>query len=376
MHELSAHLLRWHAANNSYALATVIEVTGSAPRPVGATMAVNDAGATVGSISAGCVEGAVSDLCQQVLKSGRPARETFGYSDSDAFAVGLTCGGQVAVFVHPVRPTQFATVEAAMRPGDAAALVRDLATGVMQVVHSDRTVGAPFGAAAVRQARAMLELGATGVRTVGDEGRETTIFVQSFAPPPRMIIFGATDFAAALCRVGRLLGYRVTVCDARPVFADTARLPDANEVVLDWPHRYLRRTQLDARTVVCVLTHEPKFDIPALRTALRLPLAYVGALGSRRADAERRTQLRASGLTDTELALLHSPIGLDLGGRTPEETAVAIGAEIVAIRHGGSTQPLSRTDRAIHGAPEQAGSSGPETKFGEFATPACRQPLE
>ena len=233
--------------------------------------------------------------------------------------------------------------------------------------------------------RAWVQFGAdadeprSGVRSVGDEGLEITIFVQSFTPPPRMIIFGATDFASALCRVGRLLGYRVTVCDARPVFADTARLPDADEVVLDWPHRYLRRTQLDARTAVCVLTHDPKFDIPALRTALRLPLAYVGALGSRRADAERRTQLRASGLTDTELALLHSPIGLDLGGRTPEETAVAIGAEIVAMRHGGSTQSLSRTDRAIHGAPDQAGSSGhpgPKTKFGEFATPACHQSLE
>lgn len=161
-----------------------------------------------------------------------------------------------------------------------------------------------------------------------------------------------------------MLGYRVTVCEARPVFADSARLPEADEVVVDWPQRYLRSTPVDSRTVLCVLTHDPKFDIPVLVEALRLPVAYIGAMGSRRADAERRARLRAAGLGDAEIARLRSPIGLELGGRTPEETAIAIGAEIIALRNGGSARSLSATRRPIHG-PEPAafpdpGASGAE----------------
>ncbi|MBH0780675.1 XdhC family protein [Nocardia bovistercoris] len=348
MRELGGHLLRWHAAGQSYALATIVGIKGSAPRPPGATMAVDAEGNVRGSLSGGCVEGAVVELCLTVLETGEPVRETFGYSDADAFAVGLTCGGELDIFVHRVTPPRYPPVEAALRTGAPVALVRDLDSAALAAVGLDAEVGAPMDPAVIGQARAMLDTGGAAVRVVGCADRERTVFIESFVPPPRMLIFGATDFTAALCRVGALLGYRVTVCEARPVFADSARVPEADEVVRDWPDRYLRGTEVDARTVICVLTHDPKFDIPVLTEALRLPVAYVGAMGSRRADRERRERLRAAGLTDADLRALHSPIGLELGGLTPEETALAIGAEIVAVRRGGSARPLSDTDRPIH----------------------------
>ncbi|WP_280385531.1 XdhC family protein [Nocardia wallacei] len=348
MRELGAHLLRWHAANTTYALATVVAVSGSAPRPAGATMAVDEFGNARGSLSGGCVEGAVYELCREVLGTARPVRRRFGYSADDAFAVGLTCGGELEVFVHRITAQHHPAIEAALDPGGPLALVRDLDSGALVAVGPGIAAGSRVDPAVVRRARAMLEAGMTGVCVVGCADRERTVFVESFVPPPRMIVFGATDFATALCRVGRMLGYRVTVCEPRPAFADPARIPEADEVVREWPDRYLRHTPVDARTVICVLTHDPKFDIPVLAEALRLPVAYVGALGSRRSDRDRRRGLRAAGLSDHELRHLHSPIGLELGGQTPEETAVSIAAEIVAIRRGGSSRPLSATDRPIH----------------------------
>lgn len=163
-----------------------------------------------------------------------------------------------------------------------------------------------------------------------------------------MIVFGAIDFASALVGAGKFLGYHVTVCDARPVFATRARFPDADEIVVDWPDRYLRGTPTDRRTVLCVLTHDAKFDVPLLKEALRLPVAYVGAMGSRRTHEDRARRLREEGVSASELARLRSPIGLDLGARTPEETAVSIAAEIIAARHGATGTPLTDTDRPIH----------------------------
>ncbi|NEA07050.1 XdhC/CoxF family protein, partial [Streptomyces sp. SID10692] len=202
------------------------------------------------------------------------------------------------------------------------------------------------------EARALLDAGRTGPLAIGAEGsrcgRPIELLVESSVPPPRMIVFGAIDFASALVRAGKFLGYRVTVCDARPVFATAARFPEADEIVVDWPHRYLAGTGTDARTVLCVLTHDAKFDIPLLEAALRLPVAYVGAMGSRRTHLDREDRLREVGLTDRELARLHSPIGLDLGARTPEETALSIAAEIVAVRRGGSGVPLTGAHTPIH----------------------------
>ena len=175
-----------------------------------------------------------------------------------------------------------------------------------------------------------------------------------------MLVFGAIDFAAAVARAGKFLGYRVTVCDARPMFATRARFPDADEVVVDWPHRYLAQTPIDARTVICVLTHDPKFDVPLLEVALRTPAGYIGAMGSRRTHDDRLARLREAGLTEDELARLRSPIGLDLGARTPEETAVSVAAELIQLRWGGSGQPLTdTTGRIHHNSPQLTQPAGP-----------------
>jgi len=198
----------------------------------------------------------------------------------------------------------------------------------------------------------MLDHGSTGLLRIGPDGErrqdELSVFVQSFAPPPRMLVFGAIDFAAAVARVGKFLGYRVTVCDARSTFATVKRFPDADEVVVEWPHRYLASQEVDARTVICVLTHDPKFDVPLLEAALQTDAAYIGAMGSRRTHDDRLARLREEGVSEESLARVASPIGLDIGARTPEETAVSIAAEIVAHRWGGTGRPLTATDGPIH----------------------------
>lgn len=198
----------------------------------------------------------------------------------------------------------------------------------------------------------MLDTGRTGTVGLSEDGSRCpgglTLLVEANVPPPRMIVFGAIDFAAALVRAGKFLGYHVTVCDARPVFATRARFPEADDIVVDWPDRYLRRTATDGRTALCVLTHDAKFDVPLLESALRMPVAFVGAMGSRRTHEDRTRRLREAGLSDHELARLRSPIGLDLGARTPEETALSIAAEIVATRRGGTGVPLTDSKTTIH----------------------------
>ncbi|AYF75880.1 XdhC/CoxI family protein [Nocardia yunnanensis] len=354
MREVAAQLRDWNAADVRYAVATVVSVAGSAPLPAGTAMVVSADGEAVGSVSGGCVDGAVYELCLDALRTGRAARESFGYSDADAFAVGLTCGGTIEVAVAP-GPVPAAGL-AAIADGEPVAIAQLLgARGELVLVWPDRhlgTTGTPdLDAAVIARARDMLAADRTGiVRLPGPIATE--VFVTAFRPPPRLLVFGVTDFAVALVRTGKLLGSHVTVCDARPVFATRARFPEADEVVVDWPHRYLadqsERGLLDERTVVCVLTHDARFDIPLLTLALRLPLAYVGAMGSRRTHHDRMRALRAGGVGDDELARLHSPIGLDLGARTPAETAVAIAAEFIAARRGGGAAPLRRTDHAIH----------------------------
>ncbi|MET4642262.1 XdhC family protein [Streptomyces sp. NBC_01724] len=368
MLDIAEELHRWVGQGREFAVATVVEVGGSAPRQPGAALAVDRDGTAIGSVSGGCVEGAVYELCQQALDDGTTVRERFGYSDEDAFAVGLTCGGVIDILVTPVRADDparpvFAAALAAAATGEAAAVVR-ITDGPAELlgrpllVQPDGSYEGGLGGhpeldrTAAAEARAMLDAGRTGPLTIGAEGsrcgRPLGLLVESSVPPPRMIVFGAIDFAAALVRVGKFLGYHVTVCDARPVFATEARFPDADEVVVDWPHRYLAATAVDARTALCVLTHDAKFDVPLLETALKLPVAYVGAMGSRRTHLDRNERLREVGVTELELARLHSPIGLDLGARTPEETALSIAAEIVAERRGGSGVPLTGAHTPIH----------------------------
>jgi len=236
-----------------------------------------------------------------------------------------------------------------VRPGagnDPAEVVGSLGNGDL-----DRVVS--------RDAAGELAAGLSGTRHYGRHGeamnREVEVFIESFAPPPRMIIFGAVDFTAALGRVGKILGYHVTVCDARPVFATVARFPMADEVIVDWPDRYLAKVgdSLGIRDVVCVLTHDPKFDVPAVVAALETNVGYLGAMGSRRTHDERLARLREAGVEDAGLTRLMSPIGLDIGARTPEETAVAICAEIIARRTGRAAPSLKDREGPIHAVPAQ-----------------------
>jgi xanthine dehydrogenase accessory factor len=378
MLDLAEELERWIEEGREFAVATVVAVGGSAPRGPGAALAVDEAGTVIGSVSGGCVEGAVYDLCQEALRTGESVLEHFGYSDEDAFAVGLTCGGTIEVLVTPVsgqapaRTVLAAAVGAAAqgRPAALARVVRGPAEllGRALLVRPDGPHEGALGGhpeldrTAADEARALLEAGRTGTVEISADGSHCpgglTLLVESNVPPPRMIVFGAVDFASALARAGKFLGYHVTVCDARPVFATRARFPDADEVVVDWPHRYLRRTATDARTVLCVLTHDAKFDVPLLKLALGMPVAFVGAMGSRRTHEDRNRRLRAEGVSERELARLRSPIGLDLGARTPEETALSIAAEIVAARRGGTGAPLTGSRTPIHRDLRTAGAVG------------------
>ncbi|WP_371574621.1 XdhC family protein [Streptomyces sp. NBC_01314] len=368
-------LYEWCREARPFALATVIDVRGSAPLPPGTSLAVDADGNAVGGVSGGCVEAAVYELGRQILaERAAPARVTFGYSDSDAFTAGLTCGGEIDILVQRVEPATVPALTAALdavtagRPSAVAHVVDGPGELMGRMLHvpdegaHDGTLGDESeDRAVVAQARAFLRAGRTALTEVGGGGgeaessedgtctRKLTVLVHAHAPRPRMLIFGAVDFAAALSQAGSFLGYRVTVCDARPVFATTARFPHADEVVTDWPHRYLEATQVDPRTAICVLTHDTKFDIPLLRLALTLPVGYVGAMGSRRTHERRIDLLREAGVPPYQLARLHSPIGLDIGARTPEETAISITSEIIAQSNRGAGRPLSHGAGPIHG---------------------------
>jgi len=366
-------LMKWWDAGDTIGVGTVVATFQSAPRPPGASMLVGPDETAVGSVSGGCVEGAVYELTQSVVESGTPVLQRYGVSDDDAFAVGLTCGGILDVYVEKVsqetfpelgeiaadidagRPVALATV---IEHPDPSWLGRRLV--VRPGADPAGSLGSPRADDAVRDdAMGLLAAGQNATLTYGPDGERRgegmRVFVWAFAPKPRLLVFGAIDFAAAVARVGAFLGYHVTVCDARPVFATHSRFPEADDVVVDWPHRYLAAEheagRIDPRTVVTVLTHDPKFDVPLLEVALRLPeVAYVGAMGSRRTHDDRLARLREAGLTDEELDRLSSPIGLDLGARTPEETAISIAAEIIAGRWGGSGERLAHTDGRIHGS--------------------------
>jgi xanthine dehydrogenase accessory factor len=357
-------ITKWWEADETFGLATVVRTFRSAPRDPGAALAVATGGDVIGSVSGGCVEGAVYELGLQVCETGQPVLQTYGVSDNDAFAVGLTCGGILDIFVERVSRESFpelGDIAAAVERGEPVAVATVIGgpgqVGARRVIWTTESTGSlgagdRLDSAVDDDVRGMLAQGLTGVRRYGEHGErrgdELSVFVNSFAPPPRMLVFGAIDFAAAVARVGKFLGYHVTVCDARGVFATRARFPDADEVVVEWPHRFLAGAGIDARTVICVLTHDPKFDVPLLEVALRTPAGYIGAMGSRRTHEDRLERLRSAGLTEAELARLRSPIGLDLGARTPEETAVSIAAELIQLRWGGTGRALTDTAGRIH----------------------------
>nr|WP_202423275.1 XdhC/CoxI family protein [Nocardiopsis alba] len=359
-----------YASGETFAVATVIDTYKSAPRAAGASMLVRSSGEVVGSVSGGCVEGAVYEEALEVIRTGVPVRRTYGVSDEDAFSVGLTCGGTLHLFVEPIGRGTYRGLDAVLdsieehRPVAVATIVSDPSdagrVGRRRLVWPDSAEGdlgeggERLSAALDDDVRGMLAQGITGLLHYGVDGQrrgdELEVFVESFAPAPRMLVFGAIDFAAAVADLGTYLGYRVTVCDARPVFATARRFPTAEEVVVKWPHVFLDEIadEIDRRTVICVLTHDPKFDVPVLKRALGTEAGYIGAMGSRRTHDDRMERLREAGVSEEALARLHSPIGLDLGARTPEETAVSIVAEMVGSRWGGSGRELRETTGRIH----------------------------
>ncbi|MEY9968931.1 xanthine dehydrogenase accessory factor [Streptacidiphilus sp. MAP12-16] len=374
MRDVLDEVYPWYLSDETFALATVVNTFHSAPREPGAAMAVSAAGTVVGSVSGGCVEAAVFEEAQEARTSGRPVLRTYGVSDDEAFEVGLTCGGTLEIFIEPVSRRTFPElpdVMASLTASQPVAIATTVAgpqadpgaVGRRLVVWPDHCAGtlgsAALDTAVTVDARGLLDQGTTALLRYGLAGQrrgdDLAVFVGSFVSPPRMLVFGAIDFAAAVADLGAFLGYRVTVCDARPVFATAARFPRAHDVIVRWPHDYLAEEaaagRIDDRTVVTVLTHDPKFDVPLLATALQLPkLAYVGALGSRRTHRDRLARLRETGLDEQQLSRLSSPAGLDLGARTPHETAVSIAAEIIAARWDGTGRRLTFTNGPIHGA--------------------------
>ncbi|BDZ63680.1 XdhC family protein [Agromyces mangrovi Wang et al. 2018] len=367
MLELAQDVVARLGRGEAFALATVTAIRGSAPLPVGTSMLVDAGGRVVGSVSGGCVEGAVFELCALALDDGTAHSERFGIDDETAFAVGLSCGGELDVFVLP-----FPTAGAADATGEPfrRALAGSDAGVAVVVAGPASLVGRvlPAGGAAaladadldaaglghVRAERVQAEVdrtvasGRTGLVDVDCGETLLRLFVESRLAPPRLLVYGAIAFGDALARAATSLGYRVTVCDQRPVFATAERFPHADEVVVARPVEHLAATVTDERTVVVVLGHDARADVPVLAAALERPVAFVGALGSRRTHDERMRLLREAGVGDAALASLHSPIGLDLGAATPSETALSILAEVVAARTGASGRPLRETAGPIH----------------------------
>lgn len=336
MREILPVAAEWARSGRAFAVATVVSVRRSAPRGTGASLVVSEAGEVFGNVSAGCVEGAVYERCLGVLATGAAVLDSYGIGDDEALSVGLSCGGTIDVLVRPVTA------------GSGAA--RDILLMAEREAAGLPTTLALVTAPADRLGESYLVTG-----SACDPDAAVSIVTVPVETPARIVIVGAVEFAVALARLAHTTGFAVTVVDARDVFATAARFPHA-EVVVEWPHRHLARTVLGPRTAVCVLSHDPKFDVPALRVALASSAGYVGAMGSRSTHEDRLRRLARAGVSEAQIARLRSPIGLDLGGRTPEETALSILAEIVADAHGATGRRHSELSGPVH-APLRQGAA-------------------
>jgi xanthine dehydrogenase accessory factor len=355
----------WLQEGRRFVQALLIEVEGSAPLPVGAMLVVDEDGTIEGSITGGCVEGAIVQEAEAILAAGHGAKVlTYGISDQLAGTVGLMCGGVVHIFVDELggeaRRTELTALQAHADGGAVAiaTLLESEAAGARLAVIDDQVTGSLGGPELLdrnvaREARGLLEEGKTTIRRFGADGAtlgdELPVHIRAFAPPPKMFIFGAIDFSAALAPFASQIGYEVTICDARDRFARSTRFSSVAQVSVGWPQETMRDVDLGPRDVVLVFTHDPKFDEPALLAALRTDAGYIGALGSRKTTAERELRLRCAGATDAEIDRLHAPCGLDIGSRTAEETAVSVLAEIIALRAQRAAVPLRQTTGPIHG---------------------------
>jgi xanthine dehydrogenase accessory factor len=345
MRELLSDYERFNADGTPPGRAVVASVWGSAPRPEGACLLATADGRIAGSVSGGCVESAAALEIAAAIGRGTPKLVTYGVSDAQAYDVGLSCGGTIRVFVEPSVRREI--LEAARGPGGVvvATVVDGPGAGASLVVRDDGSESGalPAGvdrAAVVDAARRVLAGAASKMVETPAPGGAAQVFLEVFARRPTLVIFGGVHIAAALVPLAKALGYRTVVADGREAFLSRERFPEVDELVLGWPKEAFAKVGIDAATYVCLLTHDPKFDEPALEIALRSPAAYVGAIGSQKTQAARRERLRAAGLSESEVARLRGPIGLDLGGRQPAETALAIMAEMTAVRYGATGGPL------------------------------------
>jgi xanthine dehydrogenase accessory factor len=313
MREIAEELREWRAAGDPVAIATVVETWGSSPRPLGSKMLATASGKMAGSVSNGCIEGDVFEAAQEVLASGRPRLVEYGVADDVAFEVGLACGGHIEVLIQPAGQTHDRALDL-LATEQPFMLRTDLRSGESELLEQ-----APD-----------FEL----ARRDGDA------FWEPFGRPAHMVIVGAIHIAIPLHRMARLMGYRVTIVDARGQFATRERFPEADQLLVKWPDEALAGLTVDRSTAVVILTHDPKFDMPALRSVLKTGAGYIGAIGSRKTNQNRFDALRQEGFGDAQLARIHGPIGLDLGARGAEETALGIMAEVTAVRYGGSALPM------------------------------------
>ena len=353
------------AGGESFAVATIVGTEGSTPHPIGTSMLIHLDGTITGSLSGGCIEGAVHAAALDALEHQRPRREHYGYSSADAFAIGLTCGGNIDVHIAPFTEHspmhQMLETFASFHPTDPVAMIRriDLGSSGSTLIPNPShlslaeladllipVVGEPNNSLAATLCYSLIVTGRTGTITLDQNSGSCLsgameLLIESRLSPPRMLIFGANTFAEELLKLAPMLGYASTLCDARAAFTLQPRFNAAHEISTLWPHEYLSSEidagRIDSRTVICVLTHDPKFDIPLLTLALAQPVAYIGAMGSRTSHDSRMRELRAGTTPEAALHALHSPIGLDLQAITPGEVAISIAAEIIARRSSSAT---------------------------------------
>ena len=349
MQDVLSELALWRERGDRIALATVIDVQRSAPRPPGAKMAVNDRGEIAGSVSGGCVEGAVAEIADGILRGDPPQLLHFGIADSDAWDVGLPCGGEIDVWVEAYEPGRFEDVARAGGRAAEVTVLEGAAPGAKLLLEADGARSGSLGSPELDDEAARM---ADELLWAETSERRGSLFVDVVGPSPRLIVFGAVDIAASLCSIARVCGWRPYVVDPRARFATPSRFPDAEEVIAAWPEDAVAQLgAIDPATSIVVLTHDPKLDDAALVLALRSPARFIGAMGSRRAQAKRRERLLAAGMGEEELERLSAPVGLDLGAIAREETALSIMGEIVAARHGRDGGRLAERKGRIHEVP-------------------------
>jgi len=361
--QTAATVIDWLREGRRVAAGLLAAVDGSAPLDVGASVYIDENGMVEGSITGGCVESAVAQEALDIIQTGSaPRLQTYGISDELAGTVGLMCGGIVHVFIHELRDeareATIAALEAVIeeRPAAVATLLDGEQAGRKMYVDDERRVGSLGGPSLLeknveREARGLIQHGRSTIRTFGEDGASLgtglRVHVTAYAERPRMVIFGAIDFASALAPLARGIGYRVTIADPRKAFLNSARFSSNAETVAAWPEEALEGMTLGPRDAILVFSHDPKLDVPALKAAFRTQAGYIGALGSRKTTADREVRLREAGVSDEDIARVYAPCGLDIGASTVEETAIAVLAEIIATRGRRPGVPLRESEGSI-----------------------------